>query len=266
MNVFWRELRAYRNSTVVWTVALSILVIFFLTMFSAFSQDVEVSKKILQNFPPAIKKVLALSSTNFFTIYGFFGYLFTFVGLVGAVQAANLGVGVLSKEDSGKTADFLMSKPISRTKIFFSKLFAVLAMILITNAVFSTVALITANSVTTEAFDAKTFLLISGMLLLIQLFFVALGILLSRLIPKIKSSITVALPAAFVFFFIGVIGAILGDEWLYYFTPFKYYSTDYIIAHGAYETKFLILEAILVVIALVVSYLVFLKKDVKAPV
>jgi ABC-2 type transport system permease protein len=265
MNVFWREIKAYRNSTLIWVIALSLLVVVFLTMYTAFTKDIETSRKILANLPPAIKKAFNFSSSNFFTIYGFFGYLFTFVGLAGTVQAMNYGVGILSKEDSGKTADFLLSKPISRTKVIISKLIAVLALVLFTNIIFSAVALTMAYIVSTDAFSSHTFLLISGILLLIQVFFVALGFLLSQIIPKIKSSITVALPAVFVFFFTGVIAAIIGDDKLYYLTPFKYYNTDYIIANSAYETKFLIIEAVFVVIALIVSYIMFINKDIKAP-
>jgi ABC-2 type transport system permease protein len=264
MNIFFRELKAYRKSTLIWAVSLSTLVLAFLMMFPAFTKDVATSQKILANFPPAIRSAFDISLQNFFTIYGFFAYLFTFVTLAGAVQAMNLGVGVLSKEDSGKTVDFLLTKPVSRVKVITSKLLAVVCLLAFTNIVFSSVALITAKIVSTAAFSSKIFLLISATLLLVQIFFLAFGILLSVIIPKIKSVVSVSLPTVFTFFFIGTLGSILGNDNFKYVSPFKFYDPNYIINHGAYETKFLVIEAVFVVVAIIASYVIYIKKDIRA--
>ena len=42
-------------------------------------------------------------------------------------------VNIISKEESGKTADFLFSKPISRFKILTSKILAGVVLIILTN-------------------------------------------------------------------------------------------------------------------------------------
>src|SRR5674476_891422 len=138
-------------------------------MFPAFTKDVEASQRILSNLPLAVRNALDISLKSFFTIYGFFAYLFTFVALAGAVQAMNLGVEMISKEDSGKTADFLLTKPISRVKVVTGKLLAATCLLVFTNVVFSIVAVITARMVTVGDFSVKTFLLISATLLLIQM-------------------------------------------------------------------------------------------------
>lgn len=264
MNIFLRELKAYRKSTAIWIVSLTVLVVVFLSMFPAFTGDVDVSRKILEKFPIAVRKALDISFQNFFSIYGFYAYLFTFVTLSGAVQAMNLGVGVISKEDSGKTADFLLTKPISRSEVITSKLFAVICLLLITNLVFSLVALIAANTVSTVTFDYKIFMLISATLLFIQIFFIAFGVLFSVVIPKVKSAISVSLPSVFTFFVIGMLGSIIGNENVRYITPFKFFNSDYIISHSAYEAKYLIIEAAFVVVTIAASYVIYIKKDVRA--
>ena len=188
MNVFWREIRAYRKSAVIWAIALSVLVVAFMTIYTSFTQDVETSRKILSNLPPAVTRALDIEMSNFFTIFGFFSYILTFVGLAGAVQAMNYGVGVLSKEESGKTADFLLTKPISRTKVYISKLIRVHRFDFIYK--FSVQCCrhwTTAEIVSPDRFDSgTTFLLVSGILLLIQLFFVGIGMLLSQLVSQNK--------------------------------------------------------------------------------
>jgi beta-exotoxin I transport system permease protein len=264
VNVFWHEMRSYRRSTILWTVSLSLMVILFLNMFTLFTQDIDTAKKLLDSFPPAVKAALGITLGNFFTIFGFFGYLLTYVLLAGAIQGMNFGVGALSKEDSGKTADFLLTKPISRANIVTSKLLAAVTSITITSAVFAISALLTALAVSRDEFNIGTFLLLTAILFLVQLFFVFFGALLSVVIPKIKSVIAVSLPAVFLFFIISTLGAILGEDKVRYVTPFKFYDVPYIIAHGSYELKFVLIEAVCIVTMLLLTYILYIKKDIRA--
>src|SRR5689334_9323162 len=109
MNVYFRELKAYRKSTIIWALSLSAIVVLFMGIYPSFTKDVAASKQALASLPEAVRNALNLSLSNFFTIFGFFGYLLNFVLLAGAIQAINLGTGIVSKEDTGKTADFLLS-------------------------------------------------------------------------------------------------------------------------------------------------------------
>lgn len=264
MNIFFRELRAYRRSTLIWAICLSTLVVVFLSLFPAFTKDAQLAQKILANLPAVVKSALDVSLANLFSIYGFFAFLFTFTLVAGSVQAMNLGVGILSKEESGKTVDFLLSKPVSRSKVVTSKISAAFCLIFLTNIAFSSVALIMAKIVATSAFSSKTFLLISIILLFVQIFFLALGILFSVIIPKIKSAIAVTLPTVFTFFIIGMLGALLGNDNVRYISPFKFFDPNYIINHNSYEMKFLIIEIIFVIIATIASYIIYINKDIRA--
>ncbi len=264
MNIFFHELKSYRKSTLIWATSFSMLAFIFLLMFPAFTSDAELSKQILSNLPPAVRAALGISFQTFFSVYGFFAYVLTFASVAGAVQAMNLGVGVLSKEESGKTVDFLLTKPVSRAKVMTSKLAATICLLVFTNLVFSSVALVSAKLISTAAFSSKTFLLVSGTLLLVQIIFLVLGVLLSVIIPKIKSVIAVTLPIVFTFFIIGTLGSIIGNDSVKYISPFKFYDFNYIIEHNAYEVKFLVLEAIFVIVSIIVSYSVYIKKDIRA--
>jgi ABC-2 type transport system permease protein len=262
MNIFLYELKTYRKSALIWATVFSLGIIVFFSMYPAFTKDVVATKKVLENFPPALRSALGISLQNFFTIFGFYAYLFTFLSLVGAIQAMNIGVGIFSKESNLKTIDFLLSKPVTRARIMTSKLLAALATLLITNVIFNVVALITAEIVSTDKFSAKIFILISLTLLLIQLMFLALGTFFSVIIPKIKSVIGVSLPTVFAFFIIGTLGEIIGNETVRYFTPFKFFDPIYIINNGHYETKFLLIEIAFIVVAITSSFVIYIRKDI----
>jgi ABC-2 type transport system permease protein len=177
----------------------------------------------------------------------------------------NLGTGILSKEISGKTADFLLSKPISRFKVLTSKLVAALAIIIATNIIFVSVSYLSAETFKIKDFDINIFLLSCLTMLFIQLFFLVVGLLVSVLVPKIKSVLAFTLPIVFGFFIIGMLDSVIGAENARYLTPFKYFDVGYIAAHTAYEWRFLLTEAVIVVVCLIVSYLIYLRRDIQAP-
>lgn len=264
MNVFLHELRTYRRSTIIWTLSLCAIIVIFMSLYPAFTKDVEATKEIFTQFPEALRAALNISMANFFTVYGFYAYLLSFAILTGAVQAMNIGTGILSKEVSGKTADFLLSKPVTRSRVVTAKLAAALTMIVITNIVFVTVSYLAALTVAEGPFDAGTLLLMISTMFLVQLMFLALGALFAVMIPKVKSVVSVSLPTVFGFYIVGVIGEVLENDSFRYVTPFKFYDTNYIISNAALEGKYLLIEAVLVVAAIALCYVIYLKKDVRA--
>jgi len=264
VNVFLRELTAYRKSTIIWAVSLSGIIIVFMALYPAFTTDITATKEILSQFPPALRTALNISLSNFFTLYGFFGYLLSFAMLAASIQAMNLGVGVISKEVSGKTADFLLSKPISRATVVTSKLGAALVMLLVTNAVFWAVSYFAAMAVSKEPFEAETFFLLLSTLLLVQLIFLALGALFAVLIPKVKSVVSVSLPTVFTLYIIGAIGDVLENDSVRYASPFRFYDTNYIITNVSLEGRYLAVSAAIVVVAVALAYAIYLKKDVRS--
>lgn len=264
MNVFLRELNAYRKSTIIWCASLSAILIVFMALYPAFTTDVAATKQVLSQFPAVLRNALNISLGNFFTIYGFYGYLLGFAVLAGAIQAMNMGTGIISKEVSGKTADFLLSKPMTRQRVVSAKLAAALAIIIVTNVVFSGVSYLTALMVATEKFAAGTLLLLASTMFLVQLAFLALGVLFAVLIPKVKSVVSVSLPTVFTLYIIGTLGDVLGNDNVRYFSPFKFFDTNYIIRNVSLEGKFLALDAAIVVVAIAASYAIYVKKDVRA--
>ncbi len=97
--------------------------------------------------------------------------MFAYITLCGSIQAMNLGTSMLSKEVRDKTADFLLTKPVSRSEIMTAKLLAALTSLVITNGMYLIISSIMASAVTSEAYSVKTFLMISITLFFIQLMF-----------------------------------------------------------------------------------------------
>ena len=264
MNIFFHELKAYRKSTIIWTFSLIMVALLFLSMFPSFAKDAGEFKKLLAGYPLAMRRAIGLNLENIFTILGFYSYALTFITLCAAIQAMNLGTGIVSKEVREKTADFLLTKPVTRTRILTSKLLAALTSLLITNLVYLLSVNFIALQVKTVDYSVKKFVLLSLTILFTQLIFLAIGIIISVIVPKIKSVLTVSLATVFAFYFLGVISETSGDDSKRYISPFKYFDNTYIIKHSSYEGSFLFAGAVIVVAAIAASYIIYMKKDIHA--
>jgi ABC-2 type transport system permease protein len=264
MNIFFHELKAYRKSTFIWSVSLVLIIVLFMSFYPAFAKDAEDFKKIMEGYPEAIRNAIGFNLGNFFTILGFYCFPLSFITLCGAIQGMNLGTSIVSKEVREKTADFLLTKPVTRTTVLTAKLMAAFASIVITNIVYLAVTIFIAFQVKTDDFSLKILIMLSLTMFFIQLIFLALGIVISVIVPKIKSVLTVSLATVFAFYFLGMFSSTTGEEAKRYISPFKYFDTAYIIKHASYEASFLIVGAVIIILAITASYFVYVKKDIHA--
>lgn len=264
MNIFLYELKANRKTAMIWTVVLIGVALMYLMIYPSFTKDMSQVNKMIEGYPLVVRKAMGLSMESFSTLLGFYGFVFTYITLCGSIQAMNIGTSILSKEIREKTADFLMTKPVSRVTIMTSKLLAAFCTLVSTNAVYLFVVIVFSKFISKESFDTKKFILITLTLILIQLMFMAIGIIISVIAKKIKSVISITISTVFGFFIISMLGSVIGDKAVRYITPFKFYDTSYIIKHAAFEGNFIIFEAILIVAAILLSYVIYMKKDIHA--
>ncbi|MEH7248384.1 ABC transporter permease subunit [Neobacillus niacini] len=259
MNIMLHELRVYRKSTIIWTISLVGVAALFMSFFPSFTKDTEEFTKLLEGYPVELREAFGINLDNFFSILGFYCYGLSFVTLCGAIQAMNLGTSIVSKEVREKTADFLLTKPVTRNAVLTNKLLAALISIILTNIVYIVAATLLANQVATEDFSVKIFILLSLTVFFVQLLFLAIGIIISVIVPRIKSVLTVSLAVVFAFYFLGMFSS---EEAKRYLSPFKYFDTAYIMDNSRYEMSFLITGAIIIILAIAASYYTYGKKDI----
>ncbi|WP_088071907.1 ABC transporter permease subunit [Gottfriedia luciferensis] len=264
MNIFLHELKAYRKSTLIWTVSLMAVAVFFLSLFPAIAKDYAGFSKVLEGYPEGVRKALGLEIESFGTVLGFYSYVFIYITLCGAIQAMILGTSIVSKEVREKTADFLLTKPVTRTKVMSSKILAGIVSLLITNIFYLAAASIMAEHVKTADFSIKQFILISFSLFIIQLLFFGIGVLISVVFPKIKAVLSVSLGTVFGFFVIGMVVSTGSSNAERFLSPFKYFDPKYIIAHSKFEIQYLIVAVGIIVVSIIASYVIYTKNDIHA--
>lgn len=261
MNILKHELKLYRKSTIIWTLSLAAVIVLFSSIFPSFKDSADAMNKVLASFPEALKQALGLSTMDMSTAVGFLGFMFSYVILVGGVQAMNLGLSLLSNEQRDKTADFLFAKPVRRIQILHAKFAAGLINIVTTNVIFTIVTFIAVGMIEKD-FSNKILMLFVGSLFLVQLFFLTFGMFISVFMDKLKTVIPVSLGVVFGFFILNLLNESITGKPLSALTPFAYFSTSGIYENGSYDMKWLLLNCILVVVFSVGAYIRYIKKDI----
>jgi ABC-2 type transport system permease protein len=261
MNVYFQELKTFVRSAFNWTLAMLLTLTVFMFMFPAISKDIGLMNEILSNFPPEFTRALGLSTLDLSDVIGYYAYAFMYIVLIGSVYALKIGISVLSEETRVKTADFLLSKPISRTAIVTAKIMSVLTLLLCQTIIFIIGSLVITQFLSNQYVDKNTFLLITLSLLLVQLFFAAFGLLLSVIISKIKTVLPITLGVVFGFWALQMLNQSLEGSQLAYITPFAYFDPSQIIASGGYEPIYLGIDLTMIVIFTILTYVIYNKKD-----
>ncbi len=264
MNIFWRELKTLRRSTVIWTLSLCGLAVMFLAVYPGMTSDIDNFKTLLNEYPPTVQAMLGINLEYIESLVGFYAMVYSFVLLCGSIQAMNFGLSVLSREGRERTSDFLLSKPVSRFTIVTAKLMAALIAIGLSDLVFYLVSYGMAEAVTDNAFSRKQFFLLSLTLTLIQLIFFTFGTVLSVLLKKVRSVPGLSIGIVFGFYMLGALIAVGKDAGAErYLSPFRYFEPSYIFEHTAYEPSFLLAGGCLAAAAILGTYIVYIKKDIQ---
>lgn len=262
MNVFRQECKMNFRTTLLWIFVLCSLGAVFMAFFPIIQGDLKTYLKLLDNFPPAMKALMGIVTESFSTPLGYYSFAFTFVILSGAIQAMNLGVGIVSKETRDKTADFLMTKPISRTGILHAKLSASVVLLGCTGLVYTVFMGFMIRAYSAADFDLKKYSLECLAFFILQIIFFAIGLLVSVFARKIKAVLPVSLGIVFFFYAISAFAVTSASDKLRFLTPFQYFKPEYIINNGSYEIAYLVTGLCIIIVCVLASYMWFSRKDV----
>ena len=262
-NIFWHELHARFRSVLWWSLGIVGVHLLYLSIYPSFADQAALLEESLKQFPKAFLQAFGMDRVSMATVLGYYTLIFLLGQILLAVQASNYGVGLVSREESERTADFLMTKPVSRLEIINSKLAAALIALLLTNGVmwvsaFGGWAVFNAG----HPYDTRTLALLLSSVLPFQLFFLGVGLALSLTVRLVRNVTPYALGLGLGMYVLGAFGDMLGDVKLEWLTPFKYFKASDLVQRGAYDTGFLVLNFAIVFVALAFAYWRYLHRDI----
>ena len=261
MNIFRRELRANLKSLIIWSVIIMLLIMIAVAKFSAFAGNPDMLA-MLDSMPPAMLDALNMRAFNLTTLSGFYGLMFIYFGLMGAIAAAMWGSDIISKEERDKTVEFSLVLPVSRSRVITAKALSALvnciAFVLITWAI-SYVAVQSYNP--DQAFYDFLGLEMRAMFS-IEMIFLAIGLLLGATMKHYKRSGSTAIAIILATYFMSIVSGMQEKlDFLKYFTPFRYFDAGTLFRSGSLDMTYLLISAGIILASLAGAYWAYNRRD-----
>lgn len=135
MILYRHEMRMNLKSLLIWTLCIGGICFGCILLYTSLEDSISGIADAYSNMG-AMSAALGMDKMSLATLTGFYATEIGMMhGLGGAMFAAILGCGLLSKEESGHTAEFLHTLPIKRGSILLQKYAAFVSNILILNLV-----------------------------------------------------------------------------------------------------------------------------------
>lgn len=266
MNIYLHELKTNLRSVITWCASQAFMIFIFTSIFSSIAVDAALLKETFSKFPEELLIAFGMDTLDLSTVLGYFSFAFLFCQILLAIQAANYGFSILSIEERERTADFLMVKPVSRTRILVSKVFAALTGLTITNLVVWVSSFLFIDMFKGErTYETGPLVWLLLSIVLFQLVFFSLGTFISLVVRRVRSVTPYSMSLAFGMYVLGAFGGMLGDVKLELITPFKHFDPNYIVQHQGYGSIAWI-SAAYIIISSIGTYVLYQRRDIPAPV
>lgn len=266
MNIFFRELKRNIKSFIIWTASMVSLNALLILFYPTIAEQSKQFEAILKAYPKALLAAFNMNRLSFSNILGYYGTeAYTFIMLFGSIYAMILASSILSKEESEKTIEFLLSKPITRSDVVTEKFLCTGLYIFLFDLIFSLTNYMFFEIVKKSSYDMKAFLLVSAGPLLAHLTFAAIGFLISTFVVKAKTTMSISLGVVLGSYFLSIASGLTDKlENLRYLTPFKYVDAADLILNKRIDSIYMWIMFIVIVVSISAAYIIYNRKDIIA--
>ncbi len=246
----------------------SISVIFFIGItigiYSSMRDSMAEISDLYATLPESIMEALNFGEDQWNTMLGFYAIYFVYyVPIMGGIFAYYLGGRLLADEEQNKTAEFLLSRPLSRNAVVATRLLVYTIYIAGFNVLVYVTGLVSCGIASDWDYSVLNFTILHIYGMMFCLFIGYLGFFISVLMKKARSSVMIGVTI--------VMGSYLFDmviritdrvQFLSYLTPYKYMNIDAISPDYGLDTWRLLVLFGASVILITVSFLRYRRKDI----
>lgn len=261
MTLVRHELKQGRTAFLIWTAAVGGLLAVCVFLFPEMKGEMEGVSDIFSSMG-SFTAAFGMDRLNFGTLTGFYAVeCGNVLGLGGAFFASLCAVGILSKEEKERTAEFLLAHPVSRRQIITEKLAAVLVQVTAMNLIIYAVSLGSIAAVgETVPWKEINLLHLAYYLLQLELAGICFGI--SAFMRK--GTVGTGLGIAAVMYFLNLIANIAEPaEFLKYITPFGFCEGADIVADGSLDGRLVAIGMAVGLIGVIAAYVKYSRKDIR---
>lgn len=260
MTILKHEIRQGRNSLIIWAAVIALMLGVCILIYPEMGAQMNELSGAFANMG-GFSAAFGMDKINFGEFMGFFSVeCGNVLGLGGAFFAALIGISALAKEEKEHTAEFLLTHPVSRTKVVLQKWVSVLVQIVILNLAAVAVTVITMQMIG-ESADIKPMVLIFLAYLIMQVETAAVCFGISAFIGG--GGLGLGLGLAALFYFLNIIANLTESaKLLKYITPFGYTDGADMITNGRIETGYLAAGIVITIAGIAAAFVKYRRKDI----
>ena len=260
MTLVKHELKQSKLSFLIWTLSIGFMIALCVFLYPEMSSQMEDVTDIFASMG-SFTAAFGMDRLNFGTLIGFYAVeCGNILSLGGAFYAAFCAVAVLSKEEKEKTAEFLLTHPVSRKRIVTEKLISVIILITAMNIIVYALA-VGSFAAIDETVPMKEMNLLHIAYYLMQIEIAGICFCISAFVRK--GSIGIGLGMATILYFLNLVANITESaEFLKYITPFGYCEAADIIADGSLDITLIAIGMAVTLCGIARAYIKYTKKDI----
>ncbi|MEZ3435286.1 MAG: ABC transporter permease [Lachnospiraceae bacterium] len=261
MTLVKHELKQGKLSLIIWTGSIGLLLAVCIFLFPEMKGQMEDVSNVFSSMG-SFTDAFGMDRLNFGTLTGFYAIeCGNVLGLGGAFFASLCAAGILSKEERERTAEFLLSHPVSRVRMITEKLISVFVQITAMNlAVYA----ISAACITFVGEDIpwKELNLLHSAYYLLQIELMGICFGISAFMRR--GSAGAGLGIAAMMYFLNLVANITESaEFLKYLTPFGYCEGADIITDGSLDGGKIVIGMAAGAAGILAGYVKYTRKDIQ---
>jgi ABC-2 type transport system permease protein len=263
LAIYKFEFKHSLKGMLIWSFAISLMSVLMFALYEPISEKTAELTEVMEMFPPEVFEAFGSKPENILTVEGFYNskFISLFV-LMNAIYAGILLNKSIRNEFEDGSMAILLTKKISKIKIFYAKVLAKTSLILISNIINLGVALLSIILFTSiKEIPYQYFITAYLAVFIVQMLFGYWGLFISLINQKFENLGLIGLTLGL--FIIDSIARIDGvPEFIRYLTPFYYLDLVGIAETSSLAISNYLILIIITLLGLFLAKLAFHKKEI----
>jgi len=264
LNLLLNELKNNLKGTVITSLVVVSYTAFSFLIYASMKENISKVTDFYYIMPESFQVAFNFHINQWDSVLGYYvTYFVYYVPIIAGCYSIILGTKLLSKEEQNKTAEFLLSRPISRNQIISSKLFTLFIHILGINLLAFFTGLYGSGIVSDWQFNIKSLAILHTYGCLMCLLFGILGFFITVMMKRAKAIIGIGIGIILGTYFFDIMIRVFGEvQFLLYLTPFKYINLEAHSPDYGFDAWRLIYFFGISGLLIILSYAFYRRKDI----
>ena len=264
LNLFLNEFKNNLKGTVITSLVVVLYTAFSFLIYASMKENISKVTDFYYIMPESFQVAFNFHINQWNNVLGYYvTYFVYFVPIITGCYSIILGTKLLSKEEQNKTAEFLLSRPLSRNQIISSKLLTIFIHILGINLLAFITALFGSGIVSDWAINLNSLLILHTYGCLICLLFGILGFFITVAMKRAKAITGIGIGIVLAAYFFDMMIRIFGKgQFLLYLSPFKYINLEAHSPNYGFDAWRLIYFFGISGLLIILSYVFYRRKDI----